>query len=375
MRLPGKKASSLRILELAVMLIVLALGIVSCSNTTNGPSGAPQLQTQSVTEFASGLTGPRGLTFGPDGKLYVALAGTGGSNTTTAATCEQVPTPVGPYSGGPTASIVSIDSSGVVTTVADGLPSAVDGLPSHDVLGVADVAFIGDTLYALIQGGGCSHGNPDFPNSVVKVNADGSTTLVANLSAFYQAHPVAHPEAEDFEPDGTPYSMVAVRGALYVVEANHGEVDRVTPDGTITRVVDVSAFAQGHIVPTSIGYHGNFFVGNLGTFPTVAGSESVFKLTPSGQMKPWITGLTTVLGVTFDRQGRMYVLETSNVDNGPIPGTGDIVRVGRSGKRTVIASGLSFPTAMTFGPDGALYVSEWGFGAAPGGSRIVRIEP
>jgi hypothetical protein len=42
--------------------------------------------------------------------------------------------------------------------------------------------------------------------------------------------------------------MVAVRGDLYVVEPNHGEVIRVSPDtGAIVRVVDVSA-TQGHIV-------------------------------------------------------------------------------------------------------------------------------
>jgi hypothetical protein len=36
-------------------------------------------------------------------------------------------------------------------------------------------------------------------------------------------------------------------------------------------------------------------------------------------------------------------------------------RVGRSGELETIYSGLSFPTAMTFGPDGALYVSNLGF--------------
>lgn len=37
-----------------------------------------------------------------------------------------------------------------------------------------------------------------------------------------------------------------------------------------------------------------------------------------------------------------------------------------------IASGLNFPTAMTFGPDGRLYVSGTGIGA-PGSGEILQI--
>jgi len=91
------------------------------------------------------------------------------------------------------------------------------------------------------------------------------------LSAFQMAHPVAHPNADDFEPDGTWYSMVSVRGSLYAVEPNHGEIDKITPTGQITRVADISA-SQGHIVPTAVAYYGNFYVGNLNTFPIVDGS-------------------------------------------------------------------------------------------------------
>ena len=69
---------------------------------------APPLEAQSVTVFASGLDGPRGLKFGPDGALYVAEAGRGGPNTTSG--CEQVPSPVGPYHGGRSARISKITS-------------------------------------------------------------------------------------------------------------------------------------------------------------------------------------------------------------------------------------------------------------------------
>jgi hypothetical protein len=72
--------------------------------------------------------------------------------------------------------------------------------------------------------------------------------------------------------------MVAVRGDLYAVEPNHGEIDRINPSiGKISRLIDISA-SQGHIVQTALAYKGNFFVGNLGTFPVTPGTESLFKV-------------------------------------------------------------------------------------------------
>jgi len=45
-----------------------------------------------------------------------------------------------------------------------------------------------------------------------------------------------------------------------------------------------------------------------------------------------------------------------------------------TGESEEIASGLTFPAAMTFGPDGALYVSNFRFGFPPGSGEIRRIE-
>jgi sugar lactone lactonase YvrE len=189
--------------------------------------------------------------------------------------------------------------------------------------------------------------------------------MIANLSAWQMAHPVKNPEPDDFEPDGTWYSMTAVRGSLYAVEPNHGEVVRVTPDGTITRVVDVSAW-EGHIVPTAIAYHGNFFFGNLSTCPIQPGASKIFKLTPSDNLQKWADGLNTVLGVRFDGRGRMYVLENTVGAPFPAPGMGRIVRIDPSGAQTVLVNGLNLPTAMTFGPDAKL-MSRSGNSARPSG--------
>ena len=103
-------------------------------------------------------------------------------------------------------------------------------------------------------------------------------------------------------------------------------------------------------------------------------AKIVFKITPTGQISVFRSGLTTILGLAFDSAGRLYVLENTTGNSEPTPGTGKVVRIDPSGSRTVIASGLFLPTAMTFGPDGALYVSNVGFGPPPNGlGQVLKI--
>jgi len=350
---------------LVLTMLTPAMGIV--------PISVLAQLSPNVHVWVTGLNNPRGLTFGPDGYLYVAEGGAGGTiSTMDICPLDQVPD-AGPYTGGFTSRISKIDSHGNVSTVIDGLPSSQTnpGL-GNLVSGVADVKFIGNDLYALTAGSGCSHGLEGTTNGIFKINSNNTWTMIADLSAFQKAHPVANPNPPDFEPDGTWYSMVVVRNEFYAVEPNHGELDAVSLDGTIRRVADISA-TQGHIVPTAVAYHGNFYVGNLNPFPIVDGSSRILKITPSGQVKLVTTGVTTVLGVAFDHQGFMYILENTTGNMFPTPGTGKVLRLTDSGLEE-IATGLDLPTGMTFGPDGALYVSNWGFGPPPiGMGQILRI--
>ena len=367
-------------ISVLIAIILSILTFYSCSDETDTVTDSAFNHSQNlekkpttnvtVSVFVTGLNSPRGLKFGPDGNLYVAEAGLGGTSSTQGQ-CDQVIPPVGPYLGGNTARILEINPSGVVSTLVENLPSTENAL--GDRMGIADIEFFNNTLYALLAAGGCSHGHSDYPASIIKINSNGSWSVIADLSNWQMNNPVANPEEDDFEPDGSWYSLINAKGNLYAVEPNHGEMVKVSTNGDISRVIDFSAI-YGHVVPTAVAYHGNFYVGNLNTFPIVAGSSNIYKVTPSGQSQIWATGFSAVLGVTFDNQARMYVLETSSVNGFPTPNTGRVIRVLPSGEKEVLVDSLFFPTAMTYGPDGALYVSNKGFGPpVPGFGEILKV--
>lgn len=277
-----------------------------------------------------------------------------------------------------TSRISAISRDGIRSTVVDGLPSSQAA--SSLVSGVAGVTIAGGRLFALIGGAGCSHGVAGTVNEVIAVKS-GHTRRVSNLSAYMAANPVANPDDNpatgDFEPDGTWYSFVAVGRTLYAVEPNTQDLVRIGANGRVSRVVDFSRFFPGNSDwrgPTAITFRDSWlYVGTLTPFPITPGKAQVFRVNPrTGAFTVFADGLSTILGLTFDKTGALYVLEMNDAPGFPSPGNGKVIRI-KGASRTTIASGLSLPTALAFGPDGNLYVSVNGLGFPPGAGQIVRI--
>ena len=360
---------------LAALLSLLAGGLVPIAAQEATPEAVPMGPPAGDLEVvASGLINPRAFIWGADGSLYVAQAGSGGTNPAT----EDAPTTaiLGPFGGGPSASVVRIDG-GCPVLVAGGLASTITG--TGEVLGAEDVAILGDHLYVSVDGGGPVHGNPDAPSGVYRILADGTTELVADLSTWTRENRTALVPPDD-DPDAAGFSMVAdeAAGVLWVLNPNAGEIVSVTPDGTISRVVDLS---EGHPVPTGMAVdpQGGVFVGTLTSVPYPEGAAHVDHIAADGTVteEVWI-GLTAVTSVAVGPDGTLYAVEmsTGNTEAPPfvVPGSGRVVRQTGPDSAEEVATGLTFPLAIDFGPDGALYVSGPAIGANEGGGVIARID-
>ena len=346
----------------ALVSAAMAWSILTSAAPARAANHGSEGDEATMTRFAVGLTNPRHIRFGPDGLLYVAEAGTGGdmlpSDTEACPAVDSLFTtpPLHGYMAGFSGRISRLLSNGERETVADGLPSARDGF--EDALGPTDIAWIKGTLYALIEGGGCSRGLPDHPAGVIRIDPDGSYEYVADISAFIRANPATVEPlcgAEgDCEPDGVPHTMIAVHRKLYVVETNHNSILRIDPEsGKITRIRDLSVQDPA---PISMVRKGKFFY--LGSFD---GLVQKFK-SRSGPVRTLEEGFGGIVDLAFIGR-RLYVLETSSPETPFAPNDGSVFRIGKHGRRTVIASELNFPVGLARHPEGkALYVSTVGYG-------------
>jgi hypothetical protein len=360
----------------------VAFAVASFASAAAARTGAVAA-VPAVTVIATGLDNPRDLTFGLDGRLYVAEAGHGGDDCIGGG-------PEGRTCIGFTSRISRIEmGSGAVTPIATGIVSLADeqGFAATGVDGISTSPT--GAIFGIVTGSAASV-PPDIPFVAAKVarmkaqlgrlivaSPAGGWSPVADVGDADFAWSAAHADLAPGQfPDANPYGVLAGVGEHWVVDAGSNTLDRVRANGTVDIVAFIPNPPSSDAVPTCIdrGPDGALYIGELTGGGNAPGSSIVWRYSLRDRtLTQWATGLTAVTGCGFATDGRFYAVELSTLglDNAA-PGTGDLVRVApHSVAPEVIVGGLSFPGGFA-SAGRSLYFSDWSIAPASTGLGSVK---
>jgi sugar lactone lactonase YvrE len=360
---------------------IFRLAAFALSATLAGTAAAAEVEV-----IVEGLDNPRGLAFSPNGFLYVAEAGTGGPGK-----CR--PSPDGQpvdVCYGETGALTRIDPQGIQPPrkILTGLPSMAQASGFEAQSGPVDVDFFGALPYVVIGWGGdpalragIGRKSPLF-GTVLWVLAPGFALPVSDVSQNERRfNPAGGPV------DSNPYGIAALPGRRIVADAGANAVietrtfDFFHPNRERTLAVLPPTAADLDPVPTTVtkGPDGFLYVGQLTGAPFFRGSANIYRIPPAGGTpEVYVSGLTAVVDLAFGQDGTLYIVE---IASGLVPGPGADPGVGNGrllrktpdGDPEVLVDGLVFPAGVAVGPDGALYVTN--FGIFPGGGEVLRVTP
>ena len=330
-------------------------------------------EAQTVEVVASGLTNPRGLAFAPNGDLYVAEAGSGGTQF-----CHGGPT--GRRCFGTTGAIVRLDlRRGTREVVVSGLPSLA-GEGGGAATGPHDLSFQGQGNLYVTTGFG---GEPDLREVLGdwsgtmavlgRVTANGAYKIVSDIGTF------ENEENPDLDlPDSNPYGVLALPGKVIVADAGANALFEISANGTIRTlaVFPEQPFPGGpprDAVPTTVvlGPDGDYYVSQLTGGPFTIGAANVFRVpAEGGDPEVVLDGFTNVIDIAFGSDGSLYVLQIAE----PLfnLGAAKLIRVSPDGTPTTLnVPGLFGPGGLVIAKDGTISVTN--FSTSPGGGQILAI--
>ncbi|MFN6569988.1 ScyD/ScyE family protein [Dendronalium sp. ChiSLP03b] len=365
-------------------------------------SGMKAAEAALFSVLADGLDNARGLSFGPDGNLYVTEAGTGGSGA-----C------VPPASGqgdslcyGANGAIAKIDN-GQTKRILTGLPSLAlpDGTGAS---GPRDIQFDSAGKPYVLIGYAANPGDRDRNlgdtdlGKIISPDFDtNSWTTIADFANYELAN----------NPDGSnlgsnPLGFVIDGDRLVVADAGANDLLKVQTDGSNLQALAVfpediltnpvfppsgtpstepdqvpsqeppsSKFAT-QSVPSSVvkGPDGAYYVSQFTGFPFPEGGAKIYRVAADGKATVYADGFTQLTDLEFDTSGNLYALQYANQSAWKGNLEGSLIKIATDGTRTTILSGngLESPSALTISSDGAIYITNRG--DRPGVGQVIRIE-
>jgi hypothetical protein len=294
---------------LATLLVIAAI-FIAPAQAQSRPCREP-----TATLLASGLGALFGSTIGPDKALYTAEPDTG--------------------------RILRIDpQTGNVSTFASGLPIVPFG-------GAFDVAFIGNTAYALVTAVDPFAGGNSI-DGIYRIDGPNSFTVIADIGQFA----VNNPPSTAFDlPTGVQFALQVYRGEFLVTDGHHNRVYRVTRNGQISELI-----AFNDIVPTGLAVHGKtIYMAEAGPVPHRPRDGKIVAFTlGSATAFEVASGARLLVDVEFGRGRTLYALAQGRFPKGGFPGepalpnTGSLVQANADGTFTVIVDHLNQPTSFEF---------------------------
>jgi hypothetical protein len=374
-------------------IAVVVTGAICLTNSPSADAATSMASGRSedglhVSVVVNGLNNPRHLSIGPDGALYVALAGIGDPT-------KQNCVPLIGVSGAPTTGCVG--RTGAIGRVAGHrVVTVLGGLESEqeqdngEVAGPAALTWVHGALGVIMQdtdlradGSNGLPGGDEFGKGIIAGlhSPRSSWALFPDFAAFAAEHPQVNAGGLPGESatDSDPYGVTPYRGGWAVVDAAANSLLWVSPAGRLSILARFPTFPeyvpagvlgptaltiQAQAVPTSVtvGPDGALFVGGLRGVPSLPGTADVYRIMPGHAPTVWATGFSSITDLAFDRHSRLLVLEYSVGGLLSPPTTpGALIRVNRNGTRTTLLSaGLSQPTGLAIGRNGAIYIANYG---------------